>query len=157
MDGNISGKKVLDPGAGFGVLSYAALLLGASSVTSVEIDGKQGPVLRKNLSPFHNSEIIIGNVSEVKDNYDTAVCNPPFGAVVRDSDLPFLETIFEKSKDIYLIHNVKNRDFILSYIKDRGTVEREENITLIIPRMYPHHTQDQGKLKCVLFWAKSSL
>ena len=156
IDGNIEGRKILDAGAGTGVLSYSALMLGAEEVVAVEIDPDQLTVLRTNLRNYSNCRIEIKNISGVSEKFDTALCNPPFGAVIRDSDLPFLDTIFNNCRNIYLLHNYRNRDFIMDYVKKRGKVLREERIRLTIPRMYSHHTKNYEKLDCILIWAESS-
>jgi putative methylase len=155
IDGNIESKNILDAGSGTGVFSFGSLQLGARSVTSVEIDPDQEQVLHQNLINFSNVEIIIGNVVDLRSKWDTVICNPPFGSVIKDSDMPFLESIFSLGNYVYLVHNWKARDFIVNFTSKHGKILREEKNQLIIPRTYDHHKKDYQKIDVLLLTVKT--
>lgn len=75
------GMSVLDAGAGSGILSIAALALGARSVTAWEIDPVAGEVLRANLERngvADRATVRIGDVTEDltdREAYDLVVAN----------------------------------------------------------------------------------
>ena len=96
INGNIKERTVMDAGSGNGIFSYGSIYFGARLVTALEIDKDQEVVLHKNLSGFKNVEILTDDIRNINGHWDTVFCNTPFGSVMRDSDLPFLEKIFKK-------------------------------------------------------------
>jgi putative methylase len=155
QDGNIYNKNILDAGSGTGVLAYAALYLGCNFLTAVEIDIDQKEILESNLKEFQNKEIIIGNISEFQGRCDTVLCNPPFGAVKKNNDLPFLERIFEFGKYLYIIHNAVNDQFMTKFISERGELIRKNRIEMNLPRMYKHHTREQKNVELLAYVVRS--
>jgi putative methylase len=153
-NGDIAGKKVLDAGSGNGIFSYGSIYFGARFVTALEIDKDQEEVLKKNLNDLKNVEIVIGDIRKIDGHWDTVICNTPFGSVIRDSDLPFLENIFRIGDFIYLIHNWKVKDFVLEFLRNRATVLAYTKKKLIIPRIYAHHEKDRATIDVLLLYAK---
>src|SRR5512136_1668616 len=86
MKGDIEGKRVCDLGCGTGVLAIGAALVGAESVTGIEIDEKAVEVATANAALLDAEVTFI--VADVNDpglperigSCDTVVMNPPFGA-----------------------------------------------------------------------------
>ena len=89
-------------------------------------------------------------------HWDTVLCNSPFGSVIRDSDLPFLENIFNLGDYIYLIHNWKAKDFVLDFARNRSTVLDYTKKRLSIPNMYSHHEKDWAFIDILFLYAKST-
>ena len=123
--GDIGGKVVADLGAGTGVLTAGACLLGAKKVYAVEKDGEAVEVLIRNVSRLgliDCVEIVLSDVSEFSERVDTVVMNPPFGSQVKHADRPFLLKAFEVSDVVYSIHLAKPevRRFIEVFPKDAG-------------------------------------
>jgi len=123
--GDIEGKTIADLGAGTGVLSIGAFLLGAEKVYAVEKDKKAIEIARKNALPLGiGDEIVFVNadVSEFFEKVDTVVMNPPFGSQKPHADRPFLLKAFEISDVVYSIHLAKPevRGFIETFVRDNG-------------------------------------
>lgn len=141
--GDIQGKNVIDLGSGTGTLGYGALYFKCKELTAVEVDEEQRSVIEANLAKFSNKKLIFGNVASISGKWDTVLCNGPFGSVVKDADLPFLDKAFSLGKVVYLIHNWKAKDFIVSYANQRCTEFSYERRTLNIPRIYGHHEKER--------------
>ncbi|WMT49496.1 MAG: METTL5 family protein [Thermoplasmatales archaeon] len=154
INGNIKERTVMDAGSGNGIFSYGSIYFGARLVTALEIDKDQEGVLHKNLSGFKNVEILTDDIRNINGHWDTVFCNTPFGSVIRDSDLPFLEKIFKIGDFIYLIHNWKVKDFVLNFLKGRATVLSYSRKKLIIPRTYSHHEKDRVSIDVLFLYAK---
>lgn len=150
LDGNIRGKTVLDPGSGNGLFSFGSLLLGALQVVAVEVDLDQINVILRNIGEEKSFTLYASDISHLTGNYDTSLCNPPFGSFRRNSDLPLLNKIFETSKYIYFIHNEKASDFVKKYVSERAEITRFEIEKFVIKNIYPHHKNDKVMIK-VLF------
>lgn len=86
-EGAVTGRDVLDLGCGTGMFSLGAHLLGASSVTGVDVDGAALEVA----SAIVPGEFVAADVAQWQPprTYDTVFMNPPFGAQQRGADRPF--------------------------------------------------------------------
>jgi len=141
--GDIEGKVVADLGAGTGVLSYGALLLGAKEVICVEVDKEAVDVLIENLGEFKGKfKVFIGDVSEFNSRVDIVIMNPPFGSQRKHADRPFLLKAFEISDIVYSIHLAKPevRRFIEKFSWEHGFVVTHRLTTKIeIPLQFFFH------------------
>src|SRR5690606_7892226 len=78
---NFAGKPVLDVGAGSGILSVGAILLGAKSVDAVEIDEYAAKALASNVELNGMADripVIVGDIAEVLPEetvYDIVLAN----------------------------------------------------------------------------------
>ena len=70
------GKSVADVGAGSGILSYGAALLGAEHILLLDNDPDSIQVSKDNLKDFENIEYHVGNLLEgVEDSFDVILAN----------------------------------------------------------------------------------
>ncbi len=150
LDGNILGKKVADLGCGFGVLACAAAMLGAYHVVALEIDPVQAAMAVQNCRKYPVS-VMNSDVYEMKERVDTTLMNPPFGSVNPHSDQIFLSRAVELSSHIYSIHNEKSAEFVREFLSAKGKITREERVSILVPRMYSHHTREYMRIPAVFF------
>jgi putative methylase len=103
IQGDLDGS-VVDLGGGTGVLGISALLSGCEDVTFVEKDEEAIEILRENLERFGissaNYTIILGDVREIKNNFDVVLMNPPF-SVHSEEGVVFWEKAFEIGEKVY--------------------------------------------------------
>lgn len=95
-EGAIAGRHVLDLGCGTGMFALGAALLGAASVTGVDVDAAALALARTTVHDVAVPQRFVA--SDVADwipdrTYDTVVMNPPFGAQFagRNADRAFYE------------------------------------------------------------------
>ncbi len=143
--GDIPEKVVADLGAGTGVLSIGATLLGAEKVYAVEVDEKALEVARKNASLLgvdEKIEFIHADATEFDRRVDTVVMNPPFGSQVKHADRPFLTKAFEISSVVYSIHLAKPevRNFVEKFSANNGfEAIRLRTVPFEIPAQFHFH------------------
>ena len=142
--GDIEGKTIADLGAGTGVLSVGACLLGARKVYAVEIDETALETARENAASLGVDciDFINADVSEFSGRADTVIMNPPFGSQVKHADRPFLLKAFEVSDTVYSIHLAKPevRRFIESFVSDCGfLITHRVTVPFEIPAQFRFH------------------
>lgn len=142
LNGDIEGKRVIDLGAGTGVLGIGALLAGASHVTFIEIDADAVAILGRNVEGFDTDRytVVTTNVSEAAGTYDTCIMNPPFGAQAKHADRSFLMHATRIARTTYSIHNANSRTFLAKLAADEGwrlQVLAERRLPL--KSAYAHH------------------
>ncbi len=88
-EGHIAGKDVLDLGCGTGIFCLGARLLGARSVTGIDVDEAALEVARG----IDGITLVASDMESWQPTqaYDTVVMNPPFGAQHKGADRPFYE------------------------------------------------------------------
>jgi len=143
--GDIAGRVVADLGAGTGVLTVGACLLGAGRVYAVEVDGDAVEVLRGNVERLGLAdcvEVLHAHVSDFSARVDTVVMNPPFGSQNPHADRPFLIKAFEAGDVVYSIHLAKPevRRFIEAFVRDFGfSITHRVTLPFEIPAQFFFH------------------
>lgn len=162
---DIVGKNIIDLGCGTGRLALGAAYMGAKSVTGIDIDKNTLRIAAENareLRVFANTQFVVGDISTVKGDFDTALQNPPFGVQTRGADRAFLVKALEIGKSIYSLHNHPQVDeqlikrlksskgllevppsaFLKNLIeKHNGIVNVVYALLMTIPRMFDFHTK----------------
>ena len=92
--------RVVDLGAGNGILGIGCHLAGSASTLLVEVD-------HNCQHEYEGVDWLIGDVQGwTGENVDLVIMNPPWGAQTPKADRPFLETAFNSAaKVIYLLHS----------------------------------------------------
>ncbi|ACJ17426.1 Hypothetical DNA methylase [Thermococcus onnurineus NA1] len=143
--GDIGGKVIADLGAGTGVLSAGACLMGAERVYAVEIDEEALRVARENIESLGIEdcvEFVNSDVLDFSARVDTVIMNPPFGSQVKHADRPFLMRAFGISDVVYSIHLAKPevRRFIETFVRDAGfSITHRITLTFEIPAQFFFH------------------
>ncbi|MHC1625887.1 MAG: METTL5 family protein [Methanoculleaceae archaeon] len=142
MRGDITGRRVCDPGCGTGMLACGAALLGAAVVVGIDIDPAAIDQARSNAAALGvDVEFIVADIRTFRPevHFDTVVMNPPFGSQQAHADRPFIDFSLRHSDIIYGIFNAGTLDFLNAYIGGRGHMDEVIGARLTIPRIYPHH------------------
>jgi putative methylase len=121
----LEGKRILDLGAGNGILGFGAGLLGAE-VVFVECDEQAAALCRK------LGETIEGRVGEVElPEVDMVIMNPPWGRQIPGSDKIFISEAQRVAPVIHLMHSAGANHL------PEGEIMLEGEFRL--PAIYQHH------------------
>lgn len=160
MCGDIEGRKVADLGCGSGVFSIGACLLGAESVTGIDVGQNAVSKAKENAERLLSREQLMRvsfhrlNVLEFEGTYDTVFQNPPFGSQTRNADIPFLRKALEIGTTVYTMHLRSTDRFIRQKIGEfGGRIEAASEITYRMPRTFPFHTHDRQMFRLILYKA----
>jgi len=152
MRGDIGGRRVCDLGSGTGILAIGAALLGASSVTGVEIDPDAIAVAarnaaRKGVSPvFIQGDINDPGLVDRVGPMDTVVMNPPFGAQNPHADRPFVNAALVIAPVTYGIFNRGSLSFLKGFVEGRAEIEGVIQGTLPLKRQFFFHRRDRKEI-----------
>ncbi len=148
MNGDIDGKRVCDLGSGTGVLAIGASLLGAESVTGIEIDENAIEVARTNASlleaevEFIHADVKNHSLPGKTGVFDTVIMNPPFGAQKAHADRPFIDLALALAPVTYGIFNAGSTPFVKTYTEGRGEITERVGGSFPIKRTFAFHTRD---------------
>ncbi|WEL23186.1 METTL5 family protein [Candidatus Nanohalovita haloferacivicina] len=142
MQGDIEGQKVADLGAGTGMLSIGAALLGAE-VTAVEKEDDAVRLLHENLEKMNiDIEVIQQDIEDFELDVDTVLMNPPFSHH-SDIGLKFWEKALEHSNAVYGISPRGMRERIKDFAgKSSHEVLAVEEFSISLPPSYGFHTEE---------------
>jgi putative methylase len=167
LNGDLSGKNVVDLGCGTGRLAWGAAFLGAKRVVGVDIDKSSLAVAAENSKQIklkNNPQWIESDIALVKEHFDTVLENPPFGVQKRTADRPFLQKALEIGGSIYSLHSHPEVDrqlikrlksqqgilqvaaspFLERFIAEHGgMVLGVYALLMTIPRMFEFHTKEK--------------
>jgi putative methylase len=150
--GDIAGLKVADLGCGTGMLGIAAALLGAREVVGLDKDQAALDLAKENARVMGvEVRLCKGDVSEILENVDTVVMNPPFGSQKKHADLPFLEKAMEIAEVSYSLHNASTQDFLLKLVTSAGRRgEVLKRYKLEIPHTFAFHKKAKQDVEVLL-------
>ena len=153
MKGDIEGKRVCDLGCGTGVLAIGAALLGASSVTGVDIDGRALLVARENADllkavvRFLAADVREAGCREQIGTADTVIMNPPFGAQKIHADRPFIDSALAVAPVTYSIFNAGSLPFVEAYTAQKAEITDKVGGAFPIKRTFAFHTRDVQEIE----------
>ena len=155
-----SGCRVVDLGAGNGILGIGASLLGADFTTFIEADLEMCNIAQKNAEScltdgtYEIQNIEVGKEVPILDEIDLVISNPPWGRQTEGADAHFLDLIISLGVTTHLMHNnsakhIKNRFEDMDW-----NVEKYGEADFPIPASYGHHKMARGSTRAG-FWRLS--
>ena len=163
MKGDIEGKRVVDLGCGTGMLAIGAALLGAGSVTGVDIDERALVVAQENARlldaevTFLPADLREGSCGERVSTCDTVVMNPPFGAQKAHADRPFIDCALSVADVTYSIFNAGSIPFVEAYTAQRAEVTEMIGGAFPIKRTFAFHTKDVQEIEVEILRLKRTV
>ncbi len=145
--GDLSGKRVLDLGAGTGRLGLGAVLLGANVAILVDIDQDSLLVARdwaQEKGLYSRVDLVVADVRHLPFRghplFDTVLQNPPFGVHRRGTDTSFVRAALKFSNKVYSVHKESASQYILAFLEREGfRVEVIYRDKMCIPPMFYWH------------------
>jgi putative methylase len=159
---HVDGTEIIDLGAGTGILTIGAGLLGFT-VRGYETDEAAVETARQNLAAVEDEydiDVTVhqADIEAVEDTADCVLMNPPFGIQDEDTNLAFLEAGFRMADTVFaLLHRTEDdpdrtRQFIKEFASNRGydaAVLKEYSFRL--PRTMAFHDREQDRIGVDLY------
>ncbi|MBW3583548.1 MAG: methyltransferase domain-containing protein [Euryarchaeota archaeon] len=163
-EGDIAGRRVLDPGCGTGVFTIGAALLDAETAVGFDTDSEALAVARDAAADasvadrVHFQEVDVvdadpallaaeaGLPAQNGRPFDTVVMNPPFGADLTSrksgGDRVFLSLAFRAAEAVYSLHLARTEVFLVAFARDAGrSVERIAVVPFPLKARFAHHKE----------------
>ncbi|WIV67177.1 METTL5 family protein [Natrialbaceae archaeon AArc-T1-2] len=159
LQDDLTGRSVVDLGAGTGMLAIGATAFSPTRVVGLELDPDAIVLARENERRVDlESAVAVDWVRAdatrppLAISEATVVSNPPFGAQNRHADRPFLESARELASVSYTIHNEGSQAFVESFAADNGgTVTHAFQATFELARRFPFHEHASRELEAEVF------
>jgi putative methylase len=161
LRGDLGGRRVVDLGAGTGVLALGAALRGAMRVVGLEIDPDALATARENRARIDPAAPVAWVRADATrpplaavPAATTVVTNPPFGAQDGNAgaDRAFLATAADLAAVSYSVHNEGSRSFVEAFAADEGgRVTEAYAATLSVERQFEFHGRDRAELPVEIY------
>lgn len=161
---DLEGKRILDIGAGNGVLAIGCILMGASHVTLIEGDEQANEVASHNLKQIsqrfkgefeiHREMISTSSVYTGKAPH-IVVMNPPWGVQTPRADRPLLQYAFSLEAPVVHVLHSANAKHLQSLAEEYGyESEAILETEFRLPPTYLHHTKKKASttVRCWRFY-----
>ena len=151
------GCKALDIGSGNGILGIGAALLGAESVTLIEVDKESCKISQRNIKSMgllNRISVINSDITEIDDSIlcpDLVISNPPWGRQKIGADRPFLESIVSLGVNSHLMHSAEATHIDNFFNKFGWSTEKYAEFDFSLPAVYKHHTKQRGRTRASLW------
>ena len=150
----MEGKRVLDLGAGNGILGLGCLLVGAHHVTLIEADPLVVKIAKANAERLSlrgkgSIEVIQDHISLQSERPvitpDIIVMNPPWGVQTAKADRPLLEYAFSLGAPVvHVLHSAKSKH-VQALGRDYGyESEAMLETEFRLPPTYLHHSKKKA-------------
>jgi len=153
--GNIHGKKVVDPGCGTGVLAIGAKLLGAADVVALDVDEVAVEAAMKNADALGVDICFLTmDFGEFPERCDTVIMNPPFGAQKENihADTAFLERAADVGDVVYSFHKAETEEYVKKKLGELGRKPTHMlRYKFPIPHMFDFHKSETEEVEVILF------
>ncbi|MFA4875785.1 MAG: METTL5 family protein [Methanoregula sp.] len=153
MQQDIEDRAVCDLGCGTGVLAIGAALLGARSVTGIEIDEQAIRTAEANARlldadvTFVSADVRNPDLPSRLGSFDTVIMNPPFGAQKVHADRPFIDCALALAPATYSIFNAGSTPFVKAYTEGRAEITERIGGAFPIKRTFAFHTKDVQEIE----------
>lgn len=164
---SLEGKRVVDLGAGTGVLAIGALLLGAERAVAVEVEPRLLEIAQAAAENVGVGESFIGLEADVSrlepavvnehmdGPVDLVIMNPPFGADRRSrhagGDRVFLSLALRLAPVVYSLHLAETKAFLSAYAQDAGfRFEVLKEMDFPLPARFAHHRSNLQSKRVVV-------
>lgn len=156
MLGDIQDKRVVDLGAGTGILGIGAALLGGN-VTLLEKDKTALTIAKKNAQRAGaRVELVHDDISSYQPKFDTVIMNPPFGTKTKHADAQFLHKAVQLAPVVWTMHKSSTRKFIINFATKQGwTITHEEMVRFPLPRTHTFHKKPVAFVEVTVFRLQS--
>ncbi len=137
-------KKVADIGTGTGIFAIGAALLGADvKAFDKDLDALDlAEENAENLGMTEYIEFVETDVSDIEEEFDTVLMNPPF-SVHSDIGIDFIRKAVEVSDAIYTVSHPGAREVIKDFVENSNhIITALEEYKVSLPPTYGFHTEE---------------
>lgn len=152
-------RRVIDLGAGTGMLALGAALRAAPRVVGIERDPAAVETALRNersLDPPTAVDWLLGDATRPPLAVEgaTIVMNPPFGAQdgAEHADRAFLQSVVDNAAVSYTIHNGGSWEFVEAFAAEHGgLITHAYEATMSLERQFAFHEEDRAEIPVELF------
>ncbi len=137
-------KKVADIGTGTGIFAIGAALLGADvKAFDKDLDALDlAEENAENLGMTEYIEFVETDVSDIEEEFDTVLMNPPF-SVHSDIGIDFIRKAVEVSDAVYTVSHPGAREVIKDFVENSNhIITALEEYKVSLPPTYGFHTEE---------------
>lgn len=152
----IKDKKVTDIGCGNGILGITAKLFGAKLVDMYDIDEKAIDIARSNIlkEGISNVNAIKLDLFDIKDTYDIAISNPPFGFQSNFNIEAFIKKLKNLADNIFFIYK-DNKN--IAKIAEKNNLQLRYLGNIKLEKTMNFHKKNNYILPTVVIYSKKQI